>query len=90
MEARGINRKSALRFLNKDAKSCKTKTATAPAVDVKQAAACPRLMLTPKPVNGNKARQRVNPRSDASSSLCGRQDFGNGDRYASCPAPSQT
>ena len=38
MESRGINRKSALKFLNKDAKSRKTK-APAPAKDFKSAAA---------------------------------------------------
>jgi hypothetical protein len=27
--------------------------------------------------------------SDSSSNLCGREDFGNGDHDASCPAPSQ-
>jgi hypothetical protein len=40
MEARGINRKSALKFLNRDAKHIGRKAAAAPAkVDVKKAAA---------------------------------------------------
>jgi len=39
MEARGINRKSALKFLNRDAKTGGKKAAAAPAKDVKKAAA---------------------------------------------------
>jgi len=47
MEARGISRKSALKLLNKDAKSRKTKSAAAPAVDVKQKAANDKPEATP-------------------------------------------
>lgn len=39
MEQRGVNRKSALKFLNRDAKTSNKKAAVAPAKDVKKAAA---------------------------------------------------